>query len=393
MNWFSRLRNIRILAPLPQVAVRERYLVALICAVLAVISRIAMDPLLGHSGAFYVTVYMAVLVAALLGGLGPGTLSAGASLAAIIFLILDPRNSFLIANADDRQELLGSLMVCAVLVGLGTANRTKRLQLDASHLELEQRVAERTAELTSALTNLESEVRVRQQAEKGLRQLSINLMTVQDEERRRIARDLHDSAGQTLAAMKMTLATLNLMNKQQRPETEKLMNDLGALMDAALQEIRTASYLLHPPLLEEAGFASAARWFVEGFSKRSGIQVSFDTDIDGERLPRNVELVLFRVLQESLTNVHRHSGASSAEIHFAKQPGAMRLEIRDNGRGLPPERLRNFQERQAPSGVGLAGMRERMGELGGRLEIASSAEGTQVTAVLPERAIMAQAGN
>ena len=393
MRALSRLQELRVLSPLPQGSVWERYLIATICAGLAVVMRIALDPLLGHSGAFYVTVYISVLVAALLGGIGPGALTAVASLASIVFLILDPRNSFLVANSDDVQGLIGSVMVCTVLVGLGAANRTKRLQVNASHLELEQRVEERTAELSAALAKLESEVKVRQQAEKGLRQLSINLMTVQDEERRRIARELHDSAGQTLAAMKMTLATLNLIGKQRPDEFEKLMNDLGALMDAALQEIRTASYLLHPPLLEEAGFASAARWFVEGFSKRSGIQVSFDTDIDGERLPRNVELVLFRVLQESLTNVHRHSGASAAEIHFARQPGAMRLGIRDNGRGLPPERLRNFQERQAPSGVGLAGMRERVGELGGRIEITSSGQGTSVMVLLPERAIVAQAGN
>jgi signal transduction histidine kinase len=393
MNLFSRLQRLRVLSPLPQASVRERYLVGLVCAALAVVTRIAMDPLLGHSGAFYVTVYVSVLVAALLGGVGPGTLAALVSLGAVVFLVLDPRNSFLVYSSDDMQGLIGSVMVCTGLVGLGGANRKKRLQLDASHMELEQRVKERTAELTSALAKLESEVKVREQAEKGLRQLSINLMTVQDEERRRIARELHDSAGQTLAAMKMTLATLELVSKQRPQESEKLFNDLGALMDAALQEIRTASYLLHPPLLEEAGFASAARWFVEGFSKRSGIQVSFETDMDSDRLPRNVELVLFRVLQESLTNVHRHSGATSAAICFSRQPGAMKLEICDNGRGLPQERLRNFQERQAPSGVGLAGMRERLGEMGGRLEIVSNPHGTSVIAFLPERAVVAQAGD
>jgi len=208
-------------------------------------------------------------------------------------------------------------------------------------------------------------------------------MTLQDEERRHIARELHDTCGQTLAAMKMSIALIREAGKT-RTGLEPLVDDLNALADEALQEIRTTSYLLHPPLLDEAGIASAARWFVEGFARRSGIDVQFNIPEKMERPPRNCELVLFRILQESLTNVHRHSGASAATVRLQREANALRLEIADNGKGIPEDRLRNLHASANRTGVGIAGMRERVRELGGKLEIHSKAMGgTTVHVSLP----------
>jgi two-component system NarL family sensor kinase len=207
-------------------------------------------------------------------------------------------------------------------------------------------------------------------------------MTVQDEERRRIARELHDSAGQILAAIKMSVASVRRMGNAV-PNFLQLADDLDALSDEALREIRTTSYLLHPPLLDEAGFASAARWFVEGFSKRSGIHVQLGVSDDIGRLPGNVDLVLFRVLQEALTNVHRHARCSDVCIGLTMQDGEIMLHVSDNGCGFSEERLQSFRESRGNVGVGLAGMRERVRELGGRLEIQSDASGTRLQARVP----------
>jgi signal transduction histidine kinase len=161
------------------------------------------------------------------------------------------------------------------------------------------------------------------------------------------------------------------------------VNQLNSLTDGALQEIRTTSYLLHPPLLDESGIASAARWFVDGFRQRSGIQAEFEVTGNFDRPASNHELVLFRVLQESLTNVHRHSRASAASIKLGSEAGRLYLEVSDNGAGIPAEQLKLVSERGGGSGVGIAGMRERVRELGGELEIRSGPAGTSITVRIP----------
>ncbi len=218
----------------------------------------------------------------------------------------------------------------------------------------------------------------------ALQNLSHKLLRVQDEERRRVARDLHDSTGQTLTALKMSVASLEQRLKQNQC-TSDVLSEIVALADQALQEIRTTSYLLHPPLLDEAGFNSAAEWFVDGFGKRSGIKVKLDLDLatKHERMPIRIETALFRVLQESLTNVHRHSGASEVSIRFQYQAETVMLEIRDCGRGIPMERLPRLREAYVETGVGLAGMRERLNELNGKLEIESDCHGTTLRALVP----------
>ena len=216
----------------------------------------------------------------------------------------------------------------------------------------------------------------------ALQNLSQRLLKVQDEERRRVARDLHDSTGQTLTALKMSVAALEEKLKHNQC-TSDVLSEIAALADQALQEIRTTSYLLHPPLLDEAGFHSAAQWYVDGFGKRSGIKVRLDLAAKHERLPITIETALFRVLQESLTNVHRHSGALEVSIQFHHQAETVMLEIRDCGRGIPTALLNRLRDASSETGVGLAGMRERLNELNGKLEIESDAHGTSVRAVVP----------
>jgi signal transduction histidine kinase len=304
--------------------------------------------------------------------------------------------------------MIGFFLVSAVLMALGNANRRKQLllndtvaalkqeaqqrelaqrELRNAHDQLEQRVQQRTAELSEALSKLESEIEVRRQAEEQLRLLSVRLMTLQDEERRHIARDLHDTAGQTLAALKLGIASIGRVGNG-LSGLFRIVDDLNALADDALREIRTTSYLLHPPLLDESGFASAARWFVEGFAKRSNIQLQLEIVEPAERMARNCELALFRVLQESLTNVHRHSRASVAAVMFTITDSQVQLVVHDNGRGIEEDSLQRFRETKGGVGVGIAGMRERIRELGGTLDICSGRFGTTVNVAVPVAAAL-----
>jgi signal transduction histidine kinase len=232
-------------------------------------------------------------------------------------------------------------------------------KMRTSHTALELLVAKRTA---------------------ALRRLSQQLMRMQDDERRKVARDLHDSTGQTLAALKMKLFALEQQVKND-PATSEALEDIARIAEQALQEIRTTSYLLHPPLLDEAGLASAASWYIEGFSKRSGLVVNFGCAPEIERLPNDIEIVLFRVLQESLTNVHRHSGASLVNIWLARSHESVLLEVQDNGTGIAPDLLDGLQNINI--GVGLAGMRERTDDLNGQFEMESSPKGTTLRIKIP----------
>jgi signal transduction histidine kinase len=216
----------------------------------------------------------------------------------------------------------------------------------------------------------------------ALQALSQRLLKIRDEERRRVARDLHDCIGQTLTALKMTVADLE-KRLQANQSTSGVLCDIAALADQALQEIRTTSYLLHPPLLDEAGFIAAAQWYVEGFAKRSGIKARLDLATESRRLPLEIEGALFRVLQESLTNVHRHSGSPEVSIRFQRQAKTVILEIADCGRGIPAELFSRLREGNSETGVGLAGMRERLNELNGKLEIESDDRGTSLRVTVP----------
>ncbi|MGH9517696.1 MAG: CHASE3 domain-containing protein [Terriglobales bacterium] len=223
------------------------------------------------------------------------------------------------------------------------------------------------------------DVTARRNAEDALRTLSGRLLGIQDQERRRIARELHDSLGQYLAGLKIAIDMLS----SRSPQKDPLLVECADILERAISETRTLSHLLHPPLLDEAGFASAASWFVAGFSQRSGIPVSLDLPPDLQRLPDVIEIALFRVLQESLTNVHRHSRAKSAEISVDVDAEQVTIEISDHGRGMPPHIIRQIEAETSKLGVGLAGMRERIHELGGRFVVSSSSRGTTVHASIP----------
>jgi len=237
-------------------------------------------------------------------------------------------------------------------------------QMVLEHSQLQSVILQRTAEL---------------------QRLSQRLLKVQDEEKRKLSRDLHDSTGQTLAALKISISFLEEHCKQ-NPSTMLLASEVAALADQAIEEIRTMSYLLHPPLLDEVGFACAAEWYVEGFAKRTGVKVTLDIATAQERLPIGIEIALFRVLQESLTNVHRHSGASEVSVCFNPHLEKIVLEIRDDGSGITADQLVRLREARAETGVGLAGMRERMNELNGKLEIESDGHGTTMRAIVPRSA-------
>jgi PAS domain S-box-containing protein len=242
---------------------------------------------------------------------------------------------------------------------LRKAEEQRRAARELAYSELEKQVRERTAEL--------------EQSNQQLRQLSAQLIRSQDEERRRVARELHDSAGQYLAAVTLALDAAKI---EQESATQKL-EEAATMAKGCASEIRTISHLLHPPLLEELGLASAAQWYVQGFATRSGIQVRLEIPDHLDRLGNEVELVLFRILQECLTNIHRHSGSKTATLRIGSDSQQAWLEVQDQGKGsgdAPAE----FQP-----GIGITGMRERVKDLSGVLEISSERTGTRVRAVLP----------
>jgi signal transduction histidine kinase len=238
--------------------------------------------------------------------------------------------------------------------------------LRKAHADLEEKVRERTAELAAV--------------NQSLRVLTGRLLQLQDDERRRISRDLHDSAGQMLVALSMNCAALG---KELKSESgSRLLADTQALISQMSSEIRTMSYLLHPPLLDEVGLESALRWYIEGFSRRSGVQTALEVSPEFGRLAKEQEITIFRVVQEALTNVLRHSESVTASVRLTREQNRIRLEITDAGKGIPTEKLARMQA-SASQGVGLGGMRERIAQLRGEFNIASTARGTEIVATLP----------
>jgi PAS domain S-box-containing protein len=243
--------------------------------------------------------------------------------------------------------------------------------------------AERDEHLLQAMPSIGAQLgRVieRTRSEESVRHLSVRLLRAQDAERRRIGRELHDSAGQYLAALQMNLDTLLEDKEQTSPAGRLKLSESLALVHQCSAEIRTLSYLLHPPLLEDAGLVPTVNWFVEGFVKRSGIQVTVEMQSDIGRLNSSIELALFRIIQECLTNTHRHSNSKTAAIGIDLADGTLVLKIKDQGVGIPPGKLSRMAK---GSGVGIAGMGERLSDLGGTLQITSDSNGTVVTASIP----------
>ncbi len=228
---------------------------------------------------------------------------------------------------------------------------------------------------------INTDITGRKRAEESARKLSGRILTLQDEERRRIARGLHDSLGQYLTALKMSLNQLPTNDGKQAA----VVAECADMVDKCLTETRTISHLLHPPLLDEAGLKSALQWCVDGFAQRSGVQVNLDLPPELGRFHKDVETALFRVVQEALTNIHRHSHASEVNIRLSLDARNVRLEIDDNGSGIPQEKLHDFVESDGVGGVGvgLAGMRERVRDLGGLFRIESDHTGTRLRIAIP----------
>jgi len=230
---------------------------------------------------------------------------------------------------------------------------------------------------------LRAKVRVFAELRRKTRQLEIltaRMTVLQDEERRRIARELHDSIGQLLAAIGMNSALVEAESHKLSTTAAKSVRENAAMVMEVSKQIRTISYLLHPPLLDEVGLGSALRCYVEGFSERSKIDVGIDIPPDLTRLPEEVELSIFRVVQECLTNIHRHAGSPTAKIRITQEGASIRVDIEDAGKGISPDKRSGSL---ADTGVGLRGMRERLRLLGGTLHICSDSNGTRVTAILP----------
>jgi len=236
------------------------------------------------------------------------------------------------------------------------------------------------------VTGTHADIGERRQMEEALHDLSMRLLQAQDEERRRIARELHDSTAQHLAALTLNLGNLRRLVRGASERAESLCSDNIRLASQAADEVRTLSYLLHPPMLEATGLVGAVEDYAEGFSARTGIAVNVQAPPDFGRLPPETELTLFRIVQESLTNVMRHSGSATARIRFTRLPQQVTLEVQDMGKGIAPDRLARIQAAKGGAGVGLAGMRERLRLVGGHFHVESGPGGTLLRAVAPIKA-------
>ena len=268
------------------------------------------------------------------------------------------------------------------MIGVSIDTTDRKLAEDEllrGRADLEHGVHERTTELLQKTLEMSEQARQLDEANASLRQLSARLLTLQDDERRRLASHLHDSTGGWITALAMNLSVLQGEGNLSPKAKTVLADSLEMLRDMS-DDLRTVSHLLHPPLLDEMGLQSALRWYVDEFSKRSQIPVEVEISPNVGRLARDCETAIFRIVQEALTNVHRHSGSARASICLTRAHGEVNLEVRDWGtgissmqRGMPP-----------PNGVGLQGMRERIRQFGGEFEIRSTSKGTSVIAKFPE---------
>jgi signal transduction histidine kinase len=289
-----------------------------------------------------------------------------------------------LAEPIDRAELVATVGALLRLKRAETAARqqaeaaeTARRELSKLNATLEIRVNERTAELEAA--------------NEGLRDLSGRILQLQDQERRRIARELHDGVGQLLAAIAMNMAVVEGELDSLSPAANKAFLENRAFVQTILQGIRTISHLLHPPLLDESGLPSALRGYVDEFSQRSGIKVTLEFSPAFGRFAPELETAVFRIVQEGLGNIHRHSQSPTANIRVTANRNRLLLEIQDAGRGIPAEKQQQIRL-GVRVGVGLRGMRERVAQLRGQLKIESDSRGTTILATLPCGAAISSQG-
>jgi signal transduction histidine kinase len=278
------------------------------------------------------------------------------------------------AASVSQQEIAGQ-KVFTVICNDITEQVLAEQELRNSHEELEIRIRERTADLQNSNCSLQAEIVERRRAEEEIHELSRKMLRVQEEERRNMARELHDGATQNLVTLCLNLSRATQACSEEG--TKSAMAECILLAEQCTAELRTLSYLLHPPLLDELGLRMTLEAYVQGFSQRSGIQTTLDARGDLDGVEPELELAVFRIVQEALSNVHRHSGSSTAQIVLSPDEDGLRLQISDHGRGI--------SSGSHATGVGLGSMKERARLLGGRLEVRTGTTGTTIIAVLPAR--------
>lgn len=335
----------------------SRYALAVLAAFSALFLRHLLTPLLGVANPYH-TVWLGVVFCAWFCGLGPSIVATIIMTLGVLYWFIPPAGSFGLETPREFFGVAGFLFFAALIILVGERARRTQAKLNAAHDEMEAAIKQRTADLADA--------------NEKLRELSSSLLQLQDAERRRFARDLHDSIGQLLSVIAMNLASLS--RESVSPGGAVLIEDTRELLDQALTQVRTLSHLLHPPLLDEAGLEIALRPFVEGFADRSKLAAALHIPSDLPRFPQDVEISIFRIVQECLTNIHKHAQASNVAIRISHSPQSVTLGISDDGKGLRDDHV---------PGVGLIGMRERVRQLGGDFKVISGPSGTTVTVVLP----------
>ena len=286
------------------------------------------------------------------------------------------------ASISQAQTQAGKLYT--VIVRDISVREQAEAALRLAHEKLELRVQERTAELHASNARLEAEIHERQRSEECLKDLSGHLLRLRDEEQRRIARELHDSTAQILGALAGSLERLHdVVDKGDFSKAPPLLAQSRDLAERATADVRSLSHLLHPPILDDFGLPATLRWYTTEFSSRTGVAVQMDIEPELGRFPHELELTLFRILQEALSNAYRHSGSATVDIAAFRTKDEVTLQISDHGRGIPSEILGSGGTSRAKVGIGIAGMRERVRQMNGRLEIESGAIGTHIKVVLP----------
>jgi signal transduction histidine kinase len=360
---------------------RENTLRQYLAAVLSAAVALAVRGLLGQFVADappYTTLYIATAFSVWYAGLWPSLVTSAVGWIGAELFVIAPFHSLRVTTREERNSVIAYFLISFAVILFGDLSRrtiVKQRGVQARLLTIQEELEERIRERTALL----------QVTNESLRDLSAQLLRVRDEEQRKLARHLHDSTGQTLTALTMNLARLEREALKLSASVAKSAAESAALAREVSDSVRTVSYLLHPPLLDEAGLKSALSWYAEGFEQRSGIKVHLEIPSNFERQSSELETAVFRIVQECLTNIHRHSESSTADIRMCQFAGGLALEVKDTGRGIPAETLLKISSVGLP-GVGLRGMRERITALGGAFEILSEGKGTTVKVAIPLQA-------